>query len=200
MDADEKYAFENWLELNGIGNAIEEGMKTVSAGFVEIGGVPSHVGEFKVATGLVSTSLWNVVMGGDKSEVVDPVVNVSYLDVFRFLKRINTVKKTPGRFSIPTEAQFELALKRGITGSSHGTGEMLCTVFGETNALEGEHHHFYSCIPMSLDGSIAARFGQERHKMSLSEGDEAIGFRLVLVGMKDVMDEDEFKELLKHFG
>lgn len=81
----------------------------------------------------VSQALWQAVMGGSGGSASVPMDQVSYKDVQKFLSKLSKACGVP--FSLPTEAQWELAQKQGLITTVDGCREWVADTWGDEEAL-----------------------------------------------------------------
>ena len=172
------YGFEHWMDLHTLGKAIEANMVEVPTGIVTIEEKEFHVGTFKISKLLVTENCWGKVMGTENSHSRKPVTNISFAEISGFLQRLSVPRNSPGRLTIPTEAQLLLA-QEGSIRASKKYKEICLTHFREPNDM-GEHH-FFGNLPNEEPFDLVVRQGGIRESIHYKQHAKDTGFRLVLV-------------------
>lgn len=172
------YGFEHWVELNTLGKAIEASMVEVPAGIVTIGERFFHVGTFKIAKLPVTELTWGKVMGYENRPTRECVTDVSFAEISAFLQRLNVSRKSPGRWTIPTEAQLLMA-KEGFIRPNKRNKEICLTQFREPDDM-GEHHYAGN-LPKEKPFELVVRQGGNREPLPYNQSAKDTGFRLALV-------------------
>lgn len=115
------------------GGALSMGVKSNAA---HISGSNVHqtvLDGFSIGKQPVSQALWQAVMGGSGGSAAVPVDQVSYSDIQKFLSKLS--KACGIRFSLPTEAQWELAQKQGIITLVDGCREWVADSWSDEEAI-----------------------------------------------------------------
>lgn len=195
MNKDLDYAFSNCLRINEIRAILEEDMVKVPEGSIPIGEKSFHVGAFKISTSLISGSCWNQICGDLMTSDEDKLVTrASFCQILSFLKRLNVTWKGAGVLTIPTEAQLELARRKGFIHEDQQTKEMCLTLYRPLEELTG--HHFFDNVPKTKgDFSLVVR-GWNGYRSSIKKCEEKpdVSFRLALV---DYDYESDLEELIR---
>lgn len=193
-DENLKYGFEHWMDLHTLGKAVEAKMVEVPEGIVTIGEKVFHVGTFKISKSPVTGHCWGKVMGDGDSISRKPVTDISFAEISDFLQRLGVPRKSPGRLTIPTEAQLLLAQQGGHIRTFRKHKEIYLTQFREPDNM-GDHH-FFDNLPKEEPFDLVVRSGDERCSLRSNQADALTGFRLVLVDYTLDMNLDD---LLKYF-
>lgn len=178
-DKNLNYGFEHWMDLHGLGKKIEANMIEVPGGTVDIGERLFHVGTFKISKLPVTEHTWGKVMGDEKSLSKKSVTGVSFAEISDFLQRLSVPRKSPGRLTIPTEAQLVLAQQNGHIRPSGILKEICLTQFREPDDM-GEHH-FFDNLPKEDPFDLVVRQGENREPLPYKQPAKDTGFRLVMV-------------------
>ena len=81
----------------------------------------------------VSQAIWQAVMGGSGGSASVPMGGVSYKDIRKFLAKLSKHCGVP--FSLPTEAQWELAEKQGLITLVDGCREWVADTWSDEDAI-----------------------------------------------------------------
>lgn len=173
------YGFEHWMDLHGLGEKNEANMIEVPGGTVDIGERFFHVGTFKISKLPVTEHTWGKVMGDEKRLSRKSVTDVSFAEISDFLQRLSVPRKSPGRLTIPTEAQLLLAQQGGYIRTFRKHKEICLTQFREPDDM-GEHH-FFGNLPKEEPFDLVVRQGDNREPLPYKQPSKDTGFRLVLV-------------------
>lgn len=173
------YGFGHWMDLHRLGKTIEANMIEVPAGIITIGEKVFHVGSFKIAKSPVNERCWGKAMGDGRGISLKPVTNVSFAEISDFLQRLSVPRKSPGRLTIPTEAQLLLAQQGGYIRTFRKHKEICLTQFQEPDDM-GEHH-FFGNLPKEEPFDLVVRKGDIREPLPYKQPSKDTGFRLVLV-------------------
>ena len=146
------YGFGHWMDLHRLGKTIEANMIEVPAGIITIGEKVFHVGSFKIAKSPVNERCWGKAMGDGRGISLKPVTNVSFAEISDFLQRLSVPRESPGRLTIPTEAQLLLAQQGGYIRTFRKHKEICLTQFREPDDM-GEHH-FFGNLPKEVSYSF----------------------------------------------
>lgn len=172
------YGFEHWMELHDLENTIEDNMVEVPEGVVTVGEKEYQVGRFKISRTLVSESFWGNVIGCEEAFSRRPVTDVPLTKISDFLQRLRVLRKIPGYWTIPTEAQLLLA-QDGFILPSQKHKEVCLTQFQAPSEM-GDHHYFGN-LPQKDPFDLVVRHGVDREPLSYKMSAKDTGFRLVLV-------------------
>ncbi|MBO4340658.1 MAG: hypothetical protein J5835_04435 [Bacteroidales bacterium] len=187
------YELAHWLQMYTTVKAAISHMVEVPAGVVTVRGKDYKVGKFKIAKSLVTRYRWGQVMERPDCLGRKPVTGIPYMEAYAFVKRLMDSQMTcSGFFSIPTEAQFELARQNGLI-HSYGQYREFCytTTLGP--------HHYVDNIPANVPFDLAIRRGDERSLLPYDQPDQLTGFRLVLVGYDKKLDGEFLKNCMESF-
>ncbi|HFB64127.1 MAG TPA: hypothetical protein ENJ60_01180 [Aeromonadales bacterium] len=98
---------------------------------------PFYLGKYEVTQGQ-----WQAIMGNNPSEFKKgnnhPVENVSWNDVQRFIKKLNT--KTGKNYRLPTEAEWEYACRSGGKNQKYCGGDSIDSLGWHDEGWKNGHH------------------------------------------------------------
>lgn len=184
-------------------------MVEVPRGIATIGERVFYVGTFKISKSPVTEQLWEEVMGDGNSFSQKPVTNVSFAEISDFLRRLNSFRKSPGRLTIPTEAQLMMAQDGGYIRPWGKHKEICLTRFREPDEMGARH--YTENRPEEPPFDLVVRQGENREPLPYNQSAKDTGFRLVLVdysmtrrqiaaAILKALDHSEYRSFYKRDG